>query len=90
MASGAGSRSHGEMTMTMTDPTPAGEDARDRIMRIIMARCPELTDADLASLAEAAPDPEMLPVAIANQILEVLGHLMDRMEALEKAARVGA
>jgi hypothetical protein len=34
----------------------------DPIMRIIMARCGDvLTDADLAALGDAAPDPGALP-----------------------------
>jgi hypothetical protein len=72
----------------MTDPTPDGDDRADFARRLIAARCPELGPSDLAMLAEA--DPDMLPVAIGAQILDVLQHLMDRMDALEQTVRVGA
>jgi hypothetical protein len=69
----------------MTDQTDAPETDRERIVRLIRARCPELSDADLATLA-AAPDPDALPAKIGEQILEVLSHLMDRMDGLERLA----
>jgi hypothetical protein len=47
---------------------------------LIAARCPELTEGDLAALA-----PDTLPVAIAAEVLEVLEALENRMIALEFA-----
>ena len=41
---------------------------------LIMARCPELTEADLAQLA--APDPDdRLSASIGEQILDVISHV---------------
>jgi hypothetical protein len=56
--------------MTPDDPSePAPESDRDRVLRIIMARCGDvLTDADLAALGDAAPDPDALPATISEQI----------------------
>jgi hypothetical protein len=59
---------------------PSDGDDRDRVMRIIMARCPELTDADLALITSTQPaappaassDNDTLPVEIADQILDVV------------------
>ncbi len=67
---------------------PAPESDRDRVLSLIRARCPELSEDDLALLAPA-PDPDALPAAIGEQILDVLDHLMTRMENLEAAVREG-
>lgn len=69
---------------------PSVSDDRDRIVRLIMARCPELTDADLAMLAEAAADPDMLPASIGVQIMTVLERMADRMDAFERVVRESA
>jgi hypothetical protein len=48
------------MTDDLSDPAQQGD--RDRVMRIIMARCGDvLTEADLALLGDAAPDPDGAP-----------------------------
>jgi hypothetical protein len=63
--------------------TPASDD-RDRILRLIMARCGDvLTEADLLAALADAPDPDALPGSIGEQILDVIGHLADRMDRLE-------
>jgi hypothetical protein len=72
----------------MTDPAP--ESARERVMRIIMARCPELGPDDLAALGDATPDPDMLPGSIGLQILDVISKMADRLDQLERAVRPGA
>ena len=71
----------------MTDPNVS--DDRDRIVRLIRHRCPELSEADLAALGDA-PDPDMLPASIGVQILDVIIRMADRLDALEKAAGAGA
>jgi hypothetical protein len=74
--------------MTMTDPAP--ESDRDRILRMISHRCPELLPADLALIADAPVDSDdRLPMAIGEQILDVVLALEDRMTALEQAVRGG-
>jgi hypothetical protein len=45
---------------------------------VVLHRCPELTDANLAALME--PD---LPAEIAAQVLEVIDQMTDRLDALE-------
>jgi hypothetical protein len=62
------------------------------VRALIAARCPEIDLADLAMLQDQHPaprpsDPDTgIPVEIAARILDVLGHLMDRMERLEGLA----
>jgi hypothetical protein len=62
-------------------------DDRDRVLRLIMARCPELSDRDLALLVAAAPDPDAIPSSVADKILDVVLALEDRMTALEEPVR---
>ena len=57
---------------------PSASYDRDRVMRIISHRAPELTDADLASLMDAD-----LPAEIAKQVLMVVDQMTDRLDALE-------
>lgn len=54
-------------------------DRLDYIRAIIRHRVPEVTDADLAVVAE---QPDTLPVEIANQVLEVVEALEAKLEAL--------
>ena len=71
----------------MTDDPfdPAPQDERDRILRLIMARCPELTEADLALLGDA-PDPDLgIPVEIADRILDLIAAFEARLIASERA-----
>jgi hypothetical protein len=68
----------------MTDPSVSYD--RDRIMRLIMARCPELSDAARAALG-AAPDPDALPATIGQQILDAISFMMDRLDRIERAVR---
>jgi hypothetical protein len=60
------------------------------VRRLILARCPELSEADLAALGDAAPDPDALPPTIGEQILDVIGHMMDRLDRIERAVRARA
>jgi hypothetical protein len=63
----------------------------DRVMRLIRARCVDvLTDADLALLGDAAPDPDALPASIGAQILEVVERMADRLDAFERRLAVRA
>ncbi len=70
---------------------PEGAGDRAAYVRALIAgRCPELTEADLAKFlaGSSQPDPDAgIPVEIADQILDVLHHLMDRMSRLEQLAR---
>jgi hypothetical protein len=60
----------------------------DEIRRLIAARAPELSEADLASLrAQTGEGEEMVPVSIFNQVVEVLEILEARMIALEGKAQ---
>ena len=69
----------------MTAPNASYD--RDRVMRIIMARCGDvLTDADLALLAGEPND--TLPWQIAEQILTVVDTMMDRPHRSGPAAAV--
>jgi hypothetical protein len=61
-------------------------DRGDYARRLIAARAPEVGPAELAALG-AAPDPDLLPASIGERILEVLDHMMTRMERLEAAVR---
>jgi hypothetical protein len=71
--------------------TASPEDDRlEYARRLIASRCPELDPADLAALAEAAPDPNALPGSISEQILDAIGHMMDRLDRIERAVRVEA
>jgi hypothetical protein len=61
---------------------------RDRVMRIIMARCGDvLSDADLASIEARSQPAEMLPSEVAEQILTVLDSMMDRLDELTAIVR---
>jgi hypothetical protein len=66
---------------------PVTSNDHDRVMRLIRARCGDvLTDADLAALGDAAPDPDAgIPVAIADKVVEVLEAMEARLITLERA-----
>src|SRR5271166_143645 len=73
----------------------------DDQIRLILARCPELTETDLVAAlgssasaekasAEAFLPDDMVPVAVVGEILDVVISLEERMTALEAAvAHVG-
>ncbi len=63
--------------MTSADP--------DHAMRVIVARCPEITPADLAVIerALAGGDADAIPDAIGGLILEALDDLHERLDALQ-------
>jgi hypothetical protein len=68
---------------------PSVTDDRDRVMRIIKARCPELGPDDLALLTQHAPSVEPdLPEEIGEQILDVLAEMGDRLDRLADAVGV--
>jgi hypothetical protein len=69
-----------------TNDDHAPESAHDRIMRIIRARCGDvLTERDVASLADAQPDPDdRLPSEVADRILYVLAMFEARLIALDQ------
>jgi hypothetical protein len=72
----------------------AMDDDRDRVLRIIMARCPELSDADLVLISAIHPDPARVePSAgmspeIGAQILRALDHVSDRLDRLAETVGV--
>lgn len=70
------------------DFDPEADDRAAYVRALIAARAPEISAADLALLGDA-PDPDTLPASIGQQILEVLDHMMTRMDALERAVRAG-
>ena len=70
--------------MTEAPADPPGDD-RERVMRIVMARCPELSDGDLAALARPDPADTGIPASVADKILDVIGHMMDRLDRIERA-----
>jgi hypothetical protein len=74
----------GERSPSQTGRTGVSDnDDHDRVMRIIPARCGDvLTDADLALFASMESEPDTLPVAIGEQIMEVLDHMMDRLDRM--------
>lgn len=54
------------------------------VLDLIAARCPEITADDLAVLSQPdEPLAEQIPLEVGAQILEVVDHLMARMERLE-------
>ena len=55
----------------------------DYVLALITARCPELTDEDLAVLSQPEPLGEPLTPEIADEILNVVLALDDRMAKLE-------
>jgi hypothetical protein len=59
----------------------------DDIRRLIAARVPELDPADIADAfgVTAQPDPDSVPAEIVAEVLEVVDHLMNRMDRLEEA-----
>jgi hypothetical protein len=65
----------------------------DYIARVIAHRAPELSEADLARLAEsaapAAPQPVMLPPEIGERIFDVLVDFERRLTAVERWLGVG-
>jgi hypothetical protein len=65
----------------MIDPRMTS-DRLDTIHRLIAARAPELSDADLALLAAGSDN--TLPVAIAEQVMVVLDQMEARMTELEE------
>ena len=70
-------------------PLATEDAARDRVLGIIRARCGDvLTDNDLALLSVgkfADRDPDTLPASIGEDILDVLAHMMDRMDKIERS-----
>ena len=79
----------------MTDPG-VSYDHVEYVRALILARCPELSvddlaalvDADLATLDDAASaEDEMVPIAVVDQILDVIVGIEERMTTLEQAAQ---
>ena len=74
----------------MTDST---DDDSDRVLRIIKARCGDVLSADdLAMLSqpeETVGEADTLPIEIADQILDVVMALDDRMAKLDAVFRAG-
>ena len=58
-------------------------DRRDYVRRLIAARCPELTDADLARLSANPVIESDPPDEVMEAILAVLSALEARLEALQ-------
>jgi hypothetical protein len=75
----------------MTDIDATNEDDRvDYVRRLVAARIPELSETDPAQLGDAESDPDdRLPASIAEQILQIVEMLVDRMDALEAAVSPG-
>ena len=76
----------------MTDPTEDDVD-RDRVMRIIMARCGDVLSEDEVAAAFGADAANasteaMLPVEIGEQILAVVEALDEKVDALAEAVGV--
>ena len=65
-----------------------GDEDHDRVMRLILARCPELTDADLALIAQPAPPSELLPDQIGREIMAMLEALEAKLDRLAEAVGV--
>jgi hypothetical protein len=73
--------------------TPEPADRAAYVRSLILARCPELTDADLALIGivhPAAPSAEMLPVEIGEQIMDAIVALENKVDWLAEAVAVGA
>ena len=63
---------------------PQDIDRVSYVRTLVAHRCPELSEADLAMSAE--PDQgDTLPSSIGAQIVEILDHMMTRMDRIEKA-----
>ncbi len=58
----------------------------DRVSRLIRARIPELSDADLALLGDAPPDPDATRRPSESKSLDV----MNRLDRIERAVCAGA
>jgi hypothetical protein len=74
----------------MIDSNPdALEAGRAAYVRaLILARCPELSERDLALLADAPSDLDAgIPVNIADQIMDVLLAFEERLDRIERAVR---
>jgi hypothetical protein len=56
------------------------------VRRLIAARVPDLTEADLRELSAL----DTLPAAIGEQILDVIAHMADRLDKIERAVRAGS
>jgi hypothetical protein len=69
---------------------PDEDDRAAYVRSLIAARCPEIDLDDLPALTHASMEPsaETLPVEITEQVLDVVDHMMDRLDTLE--ARVEA
>lgn len=61
------------------------DDRTAYVRNLIAARAPELSDDDIAALVAEPPD--TLPVEIANQVLEVIEAMQDRLESLAESLR---
>jgi hypothetical protein len=64
----------------MTD-NPA-EDQLAYVRYLILARCPELSEAEIAE-AFSADDLDRMPAGITEQVLDVIAALADRMDEME-------
>ena len=58
------------------------DDRAAYIHALIAARCPEVTDADLALITSMEPSAEMLPVEIGEQIMDVLEAMEAKQDQL--------
>jgi hypothetical protein len=58
------------------------DDDRDRTLRIILARCPELSERDIVGLLAESGD-EMIPGRIVMQVMEVLDRMSERLAVYE-------
>ena len=67
--------------------TPTESDERHRVMRIIQARCPELTDADLEALAHAdtASIEAVLPDELGGRIMDAIAAPEEKLGQLVAA-----
>ena len=65
--------------------TPSHLDGCGRVRRLIIARCPELTEGEIAAAYATEPDPgASIWLEIGEQVLDVLGALDERLVALER------
>jgi hypothetical protein len=60
------------------------DDRAEYVRRLIAARVPELTEAEITEAFTPPPDADAIPGHIGLQIMEVLDRMSDRMEGFER------
>ena len=72
------------MTDDITTSPGQATDRAEYVRCLIRHRCPEISERDIGLLG-VVPDLDAIPSHIADQICDVISHMADRLDRLERA-----